>query len=112
MIKSCEQKEDISHYISQTNKGVVLKHSTQCPISSRAHEHLQTVLDNHEQVTAIRVLVIEQRDVSQALAAEYDIVHQSPQIRIVDDGKITEVLNHMAINKKAIEQSLNLANSL
>ena len=69
----------------------VFKHSTSCPISARA----ATVVRSHEfSLPLYWINVIEGRALSNWVADEYDVPHQSPQLLEIRDGKVVRVLSH------------------
>jgi bacillithiol system protein YtxJ len=74
----------------------VFKHSTRCPISSVAAE----VVKSSESKLAhplYWVNVVEQRELSNWIAEEYSAQHQSPQLLMIVDGKVSGNWTHQAI---------------
>ena len=81
---------------------VIFKHSTTCPISAAAKEEMDLVAG----VPIYLVVVQEQRGLSDEIAQQFQIQHESPQAIVIVDGEVQEVLNHSAITKEAIEALL------
>lgn len=66
----------------------VFKHSTRCSISSTAKSRLERDLQGNEPSFLVYYLdLIAHRDVSNAIALDLGVVHQSPQLIVIKDGK-------------------------
>lgn len=78
---------------------LVFKHSTTCPISARAHEAFLQWADGlgDEAVRLYRVHVIEDRPLSQRIADDTGVAHQSPQALLVRSGRALWHASHYAI---------------
>ncbi|WP_048601214.1 bacillithiol system redox-active protein YtxJ [Rubeoparvulum massiliense] len=76
-----------------------LKHSTQCPISAKAHAQF---LQSREEMTDqsigfFMVKVIEDRPVSLAIADATGIQHASPQVMLIKNGMVKWHASHFEI---------------
>jgi bacillithiol system protein YtxJ len=85
--------------LSRTRPQIILKHSTRCSISSiaksrveRSPEFAAGHYDFH------LVLVVEDRPVSNAIASELGVVHESPQALYLDNGEVVLEQSHYAID--------------
>lgn len=87
----------------------VFKHSTACPISARAYEAYQAHLEHEARndVAYVLVKVIESRDVSNRIAEDLDIKHESPQAIVVRDKRGRWNESHLAITQESIREGLN-----
>lgn len=86
---------------------MILKHSTRCSISSAALARLERGMDEGSGIKAYYLDLIAYREVSNAVAAHYNIEHQSPQVIIIRNGKAVYNESHMAIQPADImEQAL------
>ena len=87
---------------------LVMKHSTRCPISADAWEEFQQFVAAHEPDAAefMMVKVIESREVSDRIAEELDVQHQSPQVILVRDGRAVWNTSHWHIKKPALEEAM------
>lgn len=74
--------------------GCIFKHSTRCPISSRAAEE---VSDYEWKTPVYWVNVIEERPMSDWVAKETRVTHQSPQLLFFEGGKLVKTLSHSDI---------------
>lgn len=75
----------------------IFKNSTACPVSHRAAQEIESAISD---LPIIWVNVIEQRDLSNWIADEFGVRHESPQLLRVDNGKVTKIWNHGEITKK------------
>lgn len=77
---------------------LILKHSTRCPISTMAKNRLEMGWDlEDDQVEAYYLDLIAHRDVSNHIASEFGVQHESPQALLIEDGKCTHNASHLNI---------------
>lgn len=89
-------------------KGVLLfKHSTRCSISAMALNRLERNLKVSENTPAYLLNVLDHRSVSQRIADQYDVHHESPQLLIIKDGKCIYDASHSAINAVDVQSALH-----
>ncbi|MCL7747445.1 bacillithiol system redox-active protein YtxJ [Halalkalibacter alkaliphilus] len=87
---------------------LLLKHSTTCPISAEAFKEFQAFQKGAEnEFNYALVKVIEQRPVSNAIAEETGVKHESPQCFLIKEQEVTWVDSHWSITKRAIEKAIN-----
>ncbi|MFP6617621.1 MAG: bacillithiol system redox-active protein YtxJ [Candidatus Hydrogenedentota bacterium] len=86
----------------------VFKHSTECPISAGAAFRTNAWLKKATKDTPkfYFVKVIERRPVSQKIAKNIDVKHESPQLLLLKDGKHVWNTSHEDITAKAIEGAI------
>lgn len=84
----------------------LLKHSTRCPISARAYEEFQRYAGQAaragEAVFAL-VRVIEERALSNEIAARLGVTHQSPQVLLLCGGRAVWNASHQGVHRAAME---------
>jgi bacillithiol system protein YtxJ len=79
----------------------IFKHSIRCSISAMAWSRLQEATKK----TDIYIIdVINNRDISNAVAHKLDVPHQSPQLLVVGSGVCTYHVSHMEISSNVICQ--------
>lgn len=80
---------------------VLLKHSTTCPVSANAHEEFTRYLSGEPRgdVDYLLVKVIESRPVSNRIAEDTGVKHESPQIIYVHDKKKVWTASHWSVTK-------------
>jgi bacillithiol system protein YtxJ len=79
----------------------VFKHSTTCPISSRALIEVRAV---RSETPMYMVNVKEQRELSDWIARKFNTVHESPQLLLIRNGKRAKVWNHWDIRREKIKE--------
>lgn len=80
---------------SKTEKVILFKHSTRCSISA-------SVLNKFEKKVAkgyklYFLDLIAHRDISAAIAEKFDVLHQSPQAIVLENGKVIQHDSHYGI---------------
>lgn len=88
---------------------LVLKHSTSCPVSSAALEEYEAYLQDKPaaNVDFALVKVIESRPVSNKIAEDLDVKHESPQIILVKDKAKYWAASHWSVTKRHIQAVLD-----
>lgn len=82
-----EQFDEID-LISQTKPVVIFKHSTRCSISRMALKQFETEFNfPKEKIDWYLLDLLNYRDLSNEIASRYNVVHQSPQIVVIRNGK-------------------------
>lgn len=90
---------------SHTLPCLILKHSTACPISSMAKNRLEKQWDlAAESMETYYLDLIRHRDVSNYIAAEFGIRHESPQVLVIRDGKCVYDASHLDIRVDELRQ--------
>lgn len=84
---------------------LIYKHSTSCSISSTALNRLERAWNAHEMadLKAYRLDLIRYRAVSNAVAAEFGVRHESPQVLILRDGACVYDASHLGISYPAVK---------
>lgn len=86
----------------------IFKHSTECPVSAGAYRRFSKwIKDNPKEAPpTYLVKVIERRPVSKNIEAKLAVKHESPQILLLNEGKVVWHTSHEAIESKAIEKAI------
>lgn len=86
---------------------VLFKHSTRCSISSMAKSRLERNWDFSSDDLDIYYLdLIAFRNVSNKIASDLSVEHASPQILVLDKGKVSFHTSHNDISVEAIQSAL------
>jgi bacillithiol system protein YtxJ len=91
---------------SENTPVMLIKHSTRCPISAGAHDEFL----KHVHVEALpgvryaRVLVVENRTVSNAVAEDTGVKHESPQVLLLKNGASVWTTSHGRITAAALKE--------
>lgn len=97
---SLESVHDVEAIIDRSRvvPCLILKHSTSCPISSMAKNRLEQGWDfPEEELEAYYLDLLRHRDVSNHIAAEFGVRHESPQVLLIRDGQCTYHASHLSI---------------
>ncbi len=102
-IEQLEQIKKDSH-----QKPVVLfKHSISCGISGMSKHKLESDWDfTAEDLDFYYLDLINYRPISNKIASLFDVIHQSPQIIVVKDGKAVFNTSHHQISVEGIRQAI------
>jgi bacillithiol system protein YtxJ len=74
---------------------VVLKHSTRCSISSLAKSRLEKQMSSEDAFYLLDLL--QYRSVSNIIAADLGVTHESPQVLIIKNGQCIYHASHSEI---------------
>lgn len=77
---------------------VIFKHSTRCSISRMALKQFEHEFDLPHLLKPYFLDLLEHRDISNEIAARFGVLHQSPQIILIKDGKAIFDASHEQIN--------------
>lgn len=81
---------------------LIFKHSTRCGISRMVKGRFENNF-NTEEAEVYYLDLLKYRDVSNAIASRFDVIHQSPQLLILKNGSVVAHENHGAINAVDLE---------
>ena len=84
---------------------LVFKHSTRCSISSMAKSRFERSYDV-EGIVPFYLDIIGNRSISNQLAIDFSIPHQSPQLLLIQKGECTYNASHNSINLDEIKDKL------
>lgn len=108
-VKELRQIEDWKACLAASKAAplFVFKHSTVCPTSAAAHRRVAQYLEEREAGSApvYLVRVIEARPVSNAIAEDLGVRHQSPQILLVHDGRAIWNASHGGVSESAMRSA-------
>lgn len=104
-MESLKSIEEFYDFLQNKEKQLIFKHSTTCPISAKAYSEFKEFLDDNEIPSAV-ILVREDRAVSNETEKHFGITHQSPQVFLIEDGKVSWNASHSKITKKTIKEAL------
>ena len=99
------QLDEIVH-LSHDNPVVIFKHSTRCSVSRMALKQFENEFDFQDKVTPYFLDLIAFREVSNEIANRFDVVHQSPQIILIKEGKPIYDASHSDIDANDLKGRL------
>ncbi len=99
-ITTIEEWNGVLHKSSERGQ-VLLKHSTTCPVSANALQEYEQYLEDkpNENLDYVLIKVIESRPVSNRIADDLMVKHESPQIIYVKDGAKYWTASHWSVTK-------------
>ncbi|OCA92220.1 bacillithiol system redox-active protein YtxJ [Pseudobacillus wudalianchiensis] len=95
---------DFERLVEENKRFFFLKHSTTCPVSSSAFNEYQAFLHEHPEEKGYYLAVQDSRELSNYIAGEYNIIHQSPQAFLFEKGQPVWNESHWKITKEQLEQ--------
>ena len=106
-LNTFEQVEEIKKQ-SENNPILIFKHSTRCSTSRLTLDRLERNWNNQE-MQAIRPYfldLISYRQVSNLIADNFNVEHESPQVLIISKGQSVLDLSHFEIDYDNIKRSI------
>ena len=103
-----EQSLDQLVAASANTPQVIFKHSTRCSISTVAKGRLEKAAAPSG-VAFYYLDLLKYRPVSNEIASRFGVVHQSPQVLVISNGRCVYAESHLDIEMDAIAGSLQLS---
>lgn len=88
---------------SKAKAQVIFKHSTRCSISSMAKSRLERAT-SFPDINYYILDLIQHRNISQKIAEDFHVHHESPQILLIKDGNCVYDESHSGINMDEIAE--------
>ena len=87
--------------MSKAKPQLIFKHSTRCPVSSMAKSRLErgTTPDG---IDFYYLDLIKHRNISQKIAEDFDVSHESPQVLLIKSGTCVYDESHSGISMDEI----------
>jgi len=86
---------------------VIFKHSTRCSISRMALKNFEREYNLEESEVAPYFLdLLEHRDISNEIAQKFQVIHQSPQLLLIKNGKSVYDVSHSEIDAEALKSKI------
>lgn len=94
-----ENEEQLQNALQASSDApvVIFKHSTRCFISKMALRNFENEFKQNDTICYLLDL-ISYRSISNSIAQQLEIVHQSPQLLIVSEGKVIHSSTHENID--------------
>lgn len=105
-VKKIESEQEWKNILEASKEKPVLmfKHSTTCPISAQAFDEYKSFATDVDQYYLV---VSESRPVSNQLAEDLGIRHESPQAFLLKDGKAAWNASHSNITERSLQTAVN-----
>lgn len=92
--------------LSDQKPAVIFKHSTRCSISRFALKQFEKEYESSENADAYFLDLLEHRDISNEIANRFQVMHQSPQLLLIKNGKSVYDVSHSDIDAKELTKRL------
>lgn len=92
--------------LSNEKPVAIFKHSTRCSVSRFALKQFENNFDLEDKVGIYFLDLIEYREVSNEIASRFQVVHQSPQLVLIKNGKSVFDASHNDIDAKDLSDRL------
>ncbi|MFV5689781.1 bacillithiol system redox-active protein YtxJ [Flavobacterium sp. ZT3R25] len=89
-------------FISNEKPVAIFKHSTRCSVSRMALKQFENEFNSADKVTPYFLDLIAHRDISNAIAYQFGVTHQSPQLIVIKDGKAVYNVSHSDIDAEEL----------
>lgn len=104
-LESAEQVHEIKQ---QKGYSIIFKHSIRCSISLMAKRRLEMDKDHLPEKLPVYFLdLIKYRDISNQIAEDFQVHHESPQLLVIKDGECILDQSHGQIS---IEEAVSVVN--
>jgi bacillithiol system protein YtxJ len=99
-LTTLQQLDDIRQRSFQRPQ-VIFKHSTHCSVSSMVLNRLKRS-DMPDNIDFYYLDLIAHKDISNKIAKDFEVQHQSPQILLIKEGEAVYDESHMGISMEEI----------
>ena len=90
--------------LSKEKPVLIFKHSTRCSISRFALKQFENEFDLQNQIDAYFLDLLEFRAISNEIASRFGIIHQSPQLLLIKEGKVLYDASHSDIQANELKK--------
>ncbi|WOI23671.1 bacillithiol system redox-active protein YtxJ [Nonlabens ulvanivorans] len=108
-----ESEDQLNNLIANSKRipKVIFKHSTRCGISRMVLKNFEAGYSLKEEEASFYLLdLLNNRELSNTIASKLNVMHQSPQIIIIDNEEIIHTDSHHGIDIKRVEQLIKKDN--
>jgi bacillithiol system protein YtxJ len=105
-LTTLSQLEDIK---SALGYSAIFKHSTRCSISMMAKKRFEIDWDAIPEGTPLYFLdLIAHREISNAIATDFQVYHESPQLLLIKDGECVYETSHGEISAEELAEQISI----
>ena len=91
---------------SQIQPVLIFKHSTRCSISRFALKQFENEFDLQDKITPYYLDLLNHRDISNEIAFQFNVQHQSPQILLLKNRVVVYHTSHENIDATELKKYL------
>ena len=103
--KKLESLSQLDEVIAQSNVSpqIIFKHSTRCIISKLVLQQFEeTLVAIPDQATLLFLDLLNHRDISNAIAMQLNVHHESPQVVVIKNGQAVFNESHHSIDTASV----------
>jgi bacillithiol system protein YtxJ len=107
--KTLDLENQLTEFIelSKSKPVAIYKHSTRCSLSSMVKSRLERGWDiNDNDIDMYYLDLINNRNISNKIASLFAVEHQSPQLIVLDQGKVLYHASHGEIEASVLKQRI------
>jgi bacillithiol system protein YtxJ len=91
---------------SEDDPVLIFKHSSTCPVSAKAQQEMETLIEE-DAVPTFKVVVQEERAISDAIEDELGVRHETPQAILLDDRAPVFDTSHFNVTADTLRKELH-----
>lgn len=96
-LEELDQLNEIKE-LSKLEPVIIFKHSTRCGISTMVKKRFEkTFEDSMSELKTYYLDLLKYRDISNEIETKFNVMHQSPQLLVMKNGKVLEHASHYDI---------------
>ena len=103
MVLNDANQLDLILEASKEKPVVVFKHSTRCSISRMALKQFENAFDLEDKITPYFLDLLTYRPISNEIASKFEVMHQSPQIIVIKNGRAIFDASHSDIDAEELK---------
>lgn len=107
--RSLSSEGDLNNIIEDSHQKpqAIFKHSSRCGISAMMKNRLEAKWEKKNPTIPIFIVdLLSKRDLSDQIAEQFDIRHESPQLIIVEKGNSIYHASHIGISSSAVAKHI------
>ena len=86
---------------------LLFKHSATCGTSAQAHDELVAHLSEGQHTTQHAIVTVQtHRDVSDAVATRLNVRHETPQVLLIQEGRVVWEASHFRVTADTIKDAI------
>ncbi|WP_188206457.1 bacillithiol system redox-active protein YtxJ [Alkalibacillus aidingensis] len=101
-VKQLTVEDELQTMVGQ-DEALLLKHSLTCPISDEAKKQFEKFTEESD-IPAYIIHIQENRELSNLIAEQFDIKHESPQVFYFKNGQVEFHASHWDVTAKKLTE--------
>jgi bacillithiol system protein YtxJ len=109
LVLSLQEEEQLNEILSNENSDhyvFIFKHSTRCIVSSKAFKALIPDWEKEGKIPLYILDLLSYRSLSNEVSRQLKVVHESPQLLLINKGKCLNSVSHWRVNAETAFEML------